>query len=328
MHIAVFGAGASGGHLAVRLMQEGHQVAVVARGPQLVAIRDHGLVLHQGEQRWACRVHASDDTRQLGAHDLVFVTTKATALGAVADTLKPLVARHTKVVFVQNGMPWWYPLGLASSRVRLPELPVFGLSSKFLRYLQPDQVVAGVLYSANEVQSPGVVVNNSPSRNALVVGSVDSHFESEMGQLRELLVKAHFESPVVDEIRTEVWAKLVLNACASSIAVATGSHTAIADFPEIRETFIRAVEEAGAIARAYGHEIAMKLDLTRWTTQRPRHKPSMLQDLEAGRPMEIAEIIEAPLSFARSAGVPCPTLVALAALAKVRADQCGGQPNP
>lgn len=312
----------------MRLQQAGHDVAVVARGRQLSAIQAHGLRLEQGEHTWQARVQASDDPHMLGPQDVVFVTTKATALASVAQALGPLVAPHTQVVFVQNGMPWWYPLGRSAGEAVVPVLPQFQLADAFLRLLRVDQVVAGVLYSANEVREPGVIVNNSPARNSLELGSVGRQGAERVEPLRQLLAQARFESPPVTDIRTEVWAKLVLNACASSIAVITGSHTAIADDPDIRHLFQRAIEEACAVARAHGHEVGPKMDLSRWTAQRPRHKPSMLQDLEMGRPMEIAEIVEAPVAFGKAAGVACPTLTTLAALAGWRAVERGLHRRP
>ena len=319
MRIGIHGAGASGGHLAVKLALAGHTVSVIARGEHLAAIQHQGLTLQQGDHTLHTRVVATDRPQELPPQDLVLVTVKATALPAVATSIAPLVAPHTRVVFAQNGMPWWYPLGLPAGRAPLPPLPNFALAPAFLAAMQPGQVLGGILYTANEVVAPGVVRNNSPRHNALEIGPAVPGAGEELPALRSLFAEAGIASPEVDDIRSAAWAKLVGNACSSSIAVITGNPRAIAEPGPLQQVFLRAIDEAFAVARAHGHAVEGRLDLSRWTTHRSQHKPSLLQDFELGRPMEIAEMIEAPAAFGHSAGVACPTLDALAALAAQRA---------
>jgi 2-dehydropantoate 2-reductase len=319
MRIGIYGAGASGGHLAVRLALAGHAVSVIARGEHLAAIQHQGLALQQGDRILHARVVASDRPQELPTQDLLIVTVKATGLAAVSQAIAPLVGPQTQVVFAQNGMPWWYPLGLPEGGPPLPALPNFGLASAFLAAMQPAQVLGGVLYTANEVVAPGVVRNNSPRHNALEIGPALPGEGGDLPALRATLAEAGIASPEVDDIRSVAWAKLVGNACSSSIAVITGNPRAIAEPGPLQQVFLRAIDEAFAVARAHGHAVEGRLDLSRWTTHRSQHKPSLLQDFELGRPMEIAEMIEAPAAFGRSAGVACPTLDALAALAAQRA---------
>lgn len=321
MRIAIHGAGASGGHLAVKLALAGHTVSVIARGEHLAAIQHQGLTLQQGDHTLHARVVATDRPQELPPQDLVFVTVKATALPAVAASIAPLIAPHTRVVFAQNGMPWWYPLGLPPGHAPLPALPHFALAPAFLAAMQPAQVLGGVLYTANEVVAPGVVRNNSPRHNALEIGAAQPGPAPAAGlpALRALLTEAGIASAEVEDIRSVAWAKLVGNACSSSIAVITGNPRAIADPGPLQQVFLHAIEEAFAVARAHGHPVEGRLDLSRWTTHRSQHTPSLLQDFELGRPMEIAEMIEAPAAFGRSAGIACPTLDTLAALAAQRA---------
>lgn len=319
MRIAIYGAGASGGHLAVKLARAGHEVSVVARGAHLEAIRTRGLSLHQGPDCWHANVQATDTPSTLVPQDLVFVTVKATALPQVAPDIGALLKPGTPVVFAQNGMPWWYPLGLSAAHPPWPALPHFGWAADFLRDMRPEQVIGGVLYTANEVVEPGVVRNNSPRHNALEIGAAQPDGAARVAPIRALLESAGITSPVIDDIRSVVWTKLIGNACSSSIAVITGNPQAISSPGPLQQVFLRSVEEGCAVAAAHGHPVADRLHLARWTSHRSQHKPSLLQDFELGRPMEIAQMVEAPSAFGRSAGVDCPTLDALAALAAQRA---------
>src|SRR6202008_3699106 len=115
MRICVFGAGAVGGHIAAKLAASGHEVSAVARGANLAGLKANGIALREGERTFAGRVRASDRAAELGAQDVVFVTTKATALSSLADAVPALSGAGTMFVFVQNGIPWWYAQGLNSS---------------------------------------------------------------------------------------------------------------------------------------------------------------------------------------------------------------------
>lgn len=315
MKCCIVGAGATGGHLAVKLQRAGEDVSVIARGAQLAAIQASGLVLQQEPESLHARVRAAETAAELGAQDLVFVTTKATALPAIAPLLQGLVGEQTTVAFLQNGMTWWYPIGLPAARPRPPALPVFGLAEAFLRLLRPDQVLAGVVYSANEVLQPGVIRNNSPGRNVVELATLDDVPNERVRQAREVLVHAGIGSPVVADIRAALWLKLVVNASSSSMCVALGNPAAIAEDAAVQAVMLRLLQESVAVAAAHGYPVGDSLDFAYWTQRRTRHKPSMLQDFEAGRPMEVAEILLAPVAFARAVGLDTDTLDAVTAIA-------------
>lgn len=315
MRISIFGAGATGGHLAVRLSQQGHEVSVLARGAHLNAIRADGLSLLQGDTTSTAHVRASDNAADLGRQDLVVVTVKATGLATAASQMAPLIGPDTLVVFPQNGMTWWYPIGLSAGHPPVPGIPIFSLAPRFLALMRPDQVVPGIVYSANEVLSPGVIRNNSPSKNALEIGWLDPRASEPVDQLRRTLQAAGIASAPVTDMRAAVWLKLIGNASASSLSVATGNPSSIATDPAIREVFLRLVNECLAVAQAYGYPLAGRLDLARWGQHRSQHKPSLLQDYEQGRAMELGEMVLAPVAFARAAGLATPTLDAVAAIA-------------
>lgn len=317
MRVCIYGAGASGGHFAVRLAGAGHRVSVIARGAHLAAIREHGLTLLEGDRRHVARVDAGDDPAEFGQQDLVIVAVKATGLGAVAAGLAPLVGRGTRVVFAQNGMPWWYPHGLAPARPSPPDLPIFRLAPPFLALLRLDQVLGGLIYSANEAAAPGVIRNTSPGRNRLDVAPVATGDAGAASRLRACLTEAGIASQPVADIRDAVWRKLLVNMSGSTIALATGNKSSVSRADDmLGETYLRIVREGLAIAAAHGHDLRGSIDPEAMRAQLNDHKPSLLQDYERSRPMEVAEIILAPVTFARAAGVPAPSLEALAAIVR------------
>src|SRR5690349_2021998 len=162
MRIGIFGTGAIGGHLAAKLASAGHDVATVARGPNLEALRARGIALRHDERTFSGRVRASDRPADLGAQDVVFVTTKATGLAALADAAAALSGPETAFVFVQNGIPWWYAQGLAGARRKPPgDLQRLDPGGALAKSVPAERVIGAVVYSSNDVAEPGVVVNHT-----------------------------------------------------------------------------------------------------------------------------------------------------------------------
>ena len=221
MRICVFGAGAVGGHFAAQLAASGHEVSVIARGAHLEAIRRNGLTLLKGAQRIVGRVRAAEEPREIGPVDYVLVTLKATGLAVLADRVGPLLGKDTAVVFAQNGIPWWYAQGLSAARPRTPDLGLLDPGGKLARAIAPERVIGSVIYSANEVVAPGVVQNNAPQRNVLVLGEPDDRPSARVQRLAAALEKSSIDAPVETDIRRSIWAKLVINLASSSIGVAT-----------------------------------------------------------------------------------------------------------
>ena len=330
MRICIFGAGASGGHFAVRLARAGHDVSVIARGPHLAAIRERGLQLKTGAELLAAQVTASDTPDDLGQQDLVIVSTKATALPAIAPHIAPLVGKDTLVLFPQNGMTWWYPVGLPSQHPQPPALPIFELAKPFLAAMRKDQVLGGIIYSANEVEAPGVIKNNSPTHNRMEIAPIAAHSReggnsvqdagsplsrgrADVEALREALQRAGILSPDPGDIRAAVWTKLVNNMSGSTIGLATASPSDGArKDAALSEIYRRVMREGLRIAAAHGY--ALDIDPDRMLRRLLDHKASILQDYEQHRPMEIAEIVLAPVAFARAANIATPTLDTVAAI--------------
>jgi 2-dehydropantoate 2-reductase len=218
-------------------------------------------------------------------------------------------------VFSQNGVPWWYPHGLDTSWRKPPALASFEVGDAFLRTMTLGQVLGGVVHSSNEVLEPGLVKCTSVNANSLMIGPIGASPSDRLVELRSVLEGAGIASPATNEIRLAVWKKLMINLAGSSLSLLTGEMTSrVAQDPALAELWRRLMEEGFAIAAAYGYDV--RQDLVRETERRlgHHHKPSLLQDYERGRPMEVAEMITAPAAFAKAAGVETPTLDVIAPL--------------
>ena len=312
MKICVFGAGAVGGHVAAKLAAGGHDVSVMARGAHLEAMREQGITLIQGDKTLRGRVRAVPDASVLGPQDFVFVTLKANALGAFAEAAAPIVAPQTGVVFGQNGIPWWYGLGLSPERPRPPDLSKLDPGGRLQRMLKPGQIIGGIVYSANEVREPGVIVNhNLPGHNMLVVGRPDDADSPRIAELRATLERNDLSSPGTSDIRTSVWAKIVQALGTGALCTLTGAAIAsVRGTPALSKLAARLGDEVRAIARAHGVEPdrAPNRPSGGQSSGLIAHKPSMLQDYERGRPMEIEAQLASTLAFARVSNVAVPAL--------------------
>jgi 2-dehydropantoate 2-reductase len=320
--ICVFGAGAIGGHLAARLARGGADVSVVARGAQLAAIRANGLRIEAPDGVFTAQVTATDDPASLGPQDAVLVTVKAPSLASVAAAIGPLLGPQTSVTFVINGIPWWYfdQHGGALEGTRLEMLDP---GDAVRRAIGPARTLGGVIYSACTVTSPGVI-KVEHARNKLVLGELDGAISARAEAIAAPLRAGGFVVEVSPDIRSEVWSKLFLNLASGPIAVLTqspGKQTL--EEPAVEHAMRAIFQEAEAVARALGRSPRVNVESSINGTRVSAHKNSILQDLELGRPMEVATLYDAPLQLARLAGVATPTLDLLVALARLRAKAAG-----
>jgi 2-dehydropantoate 2-reductase len=312
MRICIFGAGAVGSHFAVRLALAGHDVSCIMRGPHLQAVKANGLTLRVGDAEFSARVKASDDPAALGPQDIVISTLKANAVGSLVAGLPPLMRDDTAVVFAQNGIPWWYDIGLAPDHPPVPDISFLDPGGRLRSVVAPERIIGGVIFSSNEVIAPGIVANLSPERNMMVIGECDDRVSARIGGLRDLLEKASIQSPPTSKIRETIWSKLLTNMSLSVLCLLTGQTTrAVRDDPALRDVVPRLLDEANAIGQSCFPEVKR---VSR-TGPAPNHKPSILQDYELGRTMEIDTLVRAPQAFARAAGLSTPMLDFLAALA-------------
>jgi 2-dehydropantoate 2-reductase len=331
MKIVVFGAGAVGGHVACRLgagaARAGIEVAAVARGTQLGAIRERGLTLWIGEERYTARIHATDRPETLGVQDIVFVALKSSVLQDAAPALQPLIGPDTSVIFAMNGIPWWYLYRCPDSGVPRPDLSSLDPGGVLARSVGLERVIGCMINSANEVVEPGVIRNSPGTLNRFTLGEPDGTVSQRIEAIAGGFESAGVAAPISTAIRTEIWDKLLRNLSTSPICAMTGEPIGvIGRHPELFELSNALMREGLAVAKAHG--IMPEVSVERAYGSRPSssHKSSMLQDFERGRPPEIDGLLTAVQQFARAAAVPTPHLDTVTALIVEKARRAGLYP--
>ncbi len=322
MRICIYGAGAIGGHLAGRLAKGGAEVSVVARGAQLTAIREKGLTVRAADGEMHARPRASDNPADLGVQDAVVVCTKVPALPSVAAGIAPLLGPDTPVAFVTNGIPWWYfdRHGGPDEGKRIPEVDPGDVVRNSVGV---ERSLGGVIYSACSVVEPGVIQVSSRT-SKLLLGELDGSRSPRAVALAAAFKAGGLPCSVSPDIRTEVWGKLLNNLANGPICLLT-RRTIRDSFrdPVVRDAARQVVEEGLAIAAAMGRPVPTTAEERISLSVDIPHKPSILQDLEMGRPMEIDALFTVPLRLARERGVPTPMLSLTVAMAIQAAEAAG-----
>lgn len=315
MRICVVGAGAIGGLLAARLSTAGYDVSVVARGDHLAAIRRSGLELAEidGTRTFAPGIAASADPSALGAHDAVILALKAHQIAAVAGELESLCRPDAMIVPVQNGIPWWYfeRHGGPHDGRRLISLDPDGVLKASI---PAERIVACIAYPAAVRTSPGVIAHIEGDR--FPVGEIDGARSPRAGALAAALSAAGFKSRVLADIRSHLWVKAWGNLAFNSISALTGATlSAMCRAEPTRELAAAMMAEAGEIAEALGVRIRVGIEQRIEGAARVgEHKTSMLQDVEAGRPMEIDPLVGVFVELGQLTGVATPAISAVYAL--------------
>ncbi|MCL4774986.1 MAG: 2-dehydropantoate 2-reductase [Burkholderiaceae bacterium] len=321
--VCVFGAGAVGGQIAVRLAQTGAAVSVVARGAHLVAIQSHGLVLEvPGEQDIRVRLPASDAPQTLGPQDVVVFSVKARDLRESLEAAAPLLTGETRAVFAMNGLPWWFLHGLSVQQT--PELAAC-LGSTHTWRLPKERWIACVVNLGGQCIAPGVVSATTPGENGLCLGYPDGHLDEPIEQFASIARQGGYDVSVSTTIRSALWAKLLVNAGIAAVAtMCERSVRATCSDPETRNLAIRVMAEILETGRALRLEPNADPERMTRPERAPDHEPSFLQDLRAGRPLEIDNGILAVRALARAAGVSVPRIETLATLLKARSTNVHG----
>lgn len=321
MKVCVYGAGAVGGHLAARLAKGGADVSVIARGEHLTAIQANGLRVETATGVYTSHPTATAEPETLGHQDVVIVTVKAPALQGIVSGVQPLLGDNTLVIFVLNGIPWWYSYGHGGLAESL-SLERVDPSGVIKGMIGPERTVGAVAYTACTVMAPGVIKAENP-RNRLILGRPDGAPDGRLDALAKILISGGLEIEISDRIRDAVWTKLINNLIGGSLAVITGSTMKEAmSSPAIAAAAHLMANETRMIARALGYDTGEFEDSLRKLSG-STHKQSILQDLELGRSMEVDAILHAPLDLARLTGVATPTLDLVVDLAVQRAKAAG-----
>jgi 2-dehydropantoate 2-reductase len=323
MKLCIFGAGSVGGYLACFLAKGGADVSVVARGAHLAAIRVNGLTVETPDGAINVKLAASDDPADLGPQDAVIVTVKAPALPAVAATIGPLLGPATPVAFAMNGIPWWYfhAHGGPFDGRRLPRLDP---DDALWRTVGPERAIGGIFWPACSTPAPGVVRLLTGAGRGTVFGEPDGTGTPRIDALATAFRAADLPVTIAGNIRALIWQKLAFNLSAGPMSVLTQSPVrATHEETALIACSRRMLAEAEAIALAMGYRLDIDADRVVAANTRLAHRPSILQDLEAGRPMEIDALYNVPLDMARMMGVATPMLDLLVSLIKVKARAAG-----
>jgi 2-dehydropantoate 2-reductase len=323
----VFGAGAIGGFLAARLEAAGTPVSVVARGPHLAAMQADGLVLESGGARTVTHPRAVSDPAAIGPQDYVFLTLKAYSLEPALPQLRPLIGPGTTIVAAVNGIPWWYCHGLpepfGGRRVRSVDP-----NGALWEALPPIQTLGCIIYPAAEIAVPGVISHTYGDRFSL--GEPDGTRSQRAEALSRLLIDAGLKAPVRPRLRDELWVKLWGNMAFNPIsALTTATLDVITGEPGVRAVARAMMLEGQAVGEALGVRFAIDVDKRiQGGAEVGRHKTSMLQDLELGRPLEVEAILGAVVELAGWVGAPVPISTAVLELTRTRAAMRGQGERP
>ena len=320
--VAIFGAGAIGGLVGAKLALAGADVTVVARGPHLAAMREHGLTLISDGQTHVIPVKAVQDPAEAGVQDYVIVTLKAHSLTAAAPGIAKLMGPESVLVTGINGVPYWYFHGLDGPLGGKP-IESVDPGGVIWRTLPPAQVIGAVVYPAAEVIEPGVIEHTYGDRFSL--GEPDGS-RSERGLiLSKLMIGAGLKAPLRPGIRDEIWVKLWGNLAFNPLSALTGSTLdRLGTKPELRQIIRAMMVEGQAVGEAVGAKFAIDVDKRiEGAAEVGAHKTSMLQDLERGRPMEIDALLGAVVELGGLSGVSTPTCELVLALVRERARLAG-----
>jgi len=321
--ICIYGAGAIGGWLGARLAAQGAAVSAVARGATLAALRTHGLRLREAgadgavaERAFA--VQASDSPFDLGPQDLVIVAVKAPAMAEVARAIAPLLGPDTAVLTAMNGVPWWFLQGFGGplAGTRLESVDPGGAIAQAI---DARRVIGCVVHASCSVDEPGVIRRHFG--NGLIVGEPAGGDTPRLASLAALLRQAGFDTTVSAQIQKDVWYKLWGNMTINPISAFTGATADRILDDDLARGFVSAVMLE---AREIGARIGVPIDQTpedrhAVTRKLGAFKPSMLQDVEAGRPVEIDALVGAVRELGQLTGVPTPCTDALLGLARLHA---------
>ena len=322
MKVCIFGAGAIGGYMGVKLAKAGADVSLVARGPHLAAMQEKGLTLIEEGETTTVPVTASDDPAALGVQDYVIVTLKAHSVPPVVSKMAPLIGQDTTIVSGVNGVPWWYfhKLEGAHEGTRLDSVDPGNVQWDGFG---PDRVLGCVVYPAAEVIEPGVIKHIEGNRFSL--GEPDGSKSDRAQALSKILANAGLKAPVRPKLRDEIWVKLWGNLSFNPISALTHATLDVLCTDEGTRAVARnMMVEAQEIAERLG--VKFPIDVDRRIAGGAAvgaHRTSMLQDLDQGRPMEIDALVASVQELGRVTGVPTPTIDTVLGLTRLRARTAG-----
>ncbi len=320
MKICIVGAGAIGGMLGAKLALSGHEVTLILRGANLLAVQHNGLTLieESGNELLAKPAKATSDIAQAGLQDVVILSLKAHQVAAIATDLPQLMHANTRVVTMQNGIPWWYFCKLVGDYTNMPVRAV-DPHGEIAKHIPINSVIGSVVYPASEMIAPGVI--KVIEGNRFTLGEIDGTDTPSIRALSDALKAAGFKAPVSSDIRSEIWLKLWGNLSFNPISALT--HSTLEDicvYPPTRELALNMMLEAQTIGEKLGVQFKVSLEKRIAGAQAVgQHKTSMLQDVEQGRALELQALVASVMELGQITQTPTPTINAVYALASLLA---------
>lgn len=322
MKVAIFGAGAIGGMMGVKLAQAGADVTFIARGPHLAAMQANGVVMHSSGETVTVHPRCVSSAEEAGRQDYVIVTLKAHSLPAAAANIALMMDQNSALITAVNGVPYWYFYGFEGpfKGRRVESVDPGGVLSKTL---PPERAIGCVVYPAAEVIAPGVIEHTYGDRFSL--GEPNGSRSSRVETISKLLIDSGLKAPIRPKIRDEIWVKLWGNLCFNPLSALTGATLDILTArPDLRAICRSMMQEAQSVAEALGVKFAISLEKRiDGAAEVGVHKTSMLQDLERGRPMEIDALLGAVVELGQLVQLPMPSCEIVLALVRERARAAG-----
>ncbi|MGG7538865.1 ketopantoate reductase family protein [Rhizobium sp. 12,4] len=315
--ICIYGAGALGGAIAAKLAgREDNDVAVVARGAHLDAIRSHGLSLREADAQTPLkvRVTATDDPKTLPRQDLVITGLKGHQLSPAAEGIAGLLKQGTRVVMILNGIPWWYIHRDPRSGHQELQFDELDPGGRLWRLISPERVIGCVAYQGAEVVKPGEIQLSHKGR--FVLGEPSGEMSAELSAIAAVLSGADLNITTTADIRSEIWSKLMGNAAFNPISALTRAlMTDIMADPALMDMVSKVMKEVRAVGDAVGADFAMSVEQR---LEQSRHiggvRTSMLQDLIGGKALEITPLVGMLVALGRLTAVPTPVSETILAL--------------
>ncbi len=305
MKIAIVGAGAIGAFLGAKLALSGEDVYLIARGPHLKAMQADGVRVRSPEGDFEAHPTATDDYESIGPVDFVFLTVKAHSLTAIAPNLAPLLGPDTAVVSAQNGIPWWYFMshGGPFDGESIESVDPGGVIAAAI---DPSRIIGCVIYPSTSIVQPGVIEHIEGNRFSL--GELDGSTSDRCRRLAAALISAGLRAPIRGHIRHDMWIKLLGNVVFNPMSALTGATLVeMVTHPETSATVRAVMAEADEVARGLGVRLPFTIEQRMEGARKVgAHKTSMLQDLEAGRPMELESVVGVVIELGEKLGLPMP----------------------
>jgi 2-dehydropantoate 2-reductase len=324
VRIVIAGAGAIGGYIGARLARAGADVVLFARGPHLRAMQERGLRVSSPDGDFEVKPEVAGDLAAIGPADVVFLGVKAHGLTALAPQLAPLFGPDTVVVSTQNGIPWWYFQGHGGELdgFRLERVDPGGVIASAI---EPRRIVGSLAYFSTDVAEPGVIHHTEGNR--ISFGEPSGTRSDRVKAIAEALIGAGFRCPITTRFRHEVWVKLLGNVAFNPISALTGATLEeLVRHPETSRLVREVMAETEAVAAKLGIELPISIEQRMAGAEKAgAHKTSMLQDLEAGRPMELEAVVGAVLELGERLAVPMPATRAVYACARLLDERRGAR---